>query len=99
LAASFVAASLGLHAVFSRSQANPLMGVVTARNLNLRSGPGEGYSSHGWIPGGTRVKILGLSEDGYWFEVEVVYWDGEKFDIGRGWVGKAFIEIIQEETR
>jgi serine/threonine protein kinase len=97
LAASFAAASFGIHSAFSRVQA--LTGVVTTKNLNLRSGPGENFISRGWIPRGTQITILRLSDDGDWFEVKAVYWDleQERFVDGRGWVGKAYVRIIQEE--
>jgi hypothetical protein len=98
LTASFVAVSLGVHSVFSGGE--KLIGIVQAQNLNLRTGAGESFASKGWILGGTRVRILRVSDDGDWLEVETVYqdFDEDGLKTGRGWVGKAFVKITEEET-
>jgi serine/threonine protein kinase len=39
------------------------------RDLTARSGPGSQYPSVATLPGGERVDIVGISEDGAWFQV------------------------------
>jgi serine/threonine protein kinase len=49
------------------------------RNLTARSGPGSQYPSVGAITAGEQVDIIGISEDGAWFQVSLT-------DGSLGWV-------------
>ncbi len=74
-------------------------GIVSARNLNLRAGPGEVYESIATIPGGSRVRLLGRSADTAWVEVEVVYWNGDQGEKNQGWVRERFVDWSRGERR
>ena len=43
---------------------------TTLTYVNLREGPGVGYSIVGAIPQGTKVKVVGRNKDGSWLSVE-----------------------------
>lgn len=58
-------------------------GMVTAAYLNVRSGPGQNYSSMGFVYGGEELSIVGRSADSSWYQVETRF--------GTGWVSAAFL--------
>ena len=61
--------------------------VVTTETLNVRSGPGTQYYSYGTVPVGTRFTIIGISQDGNWYVVQVP--DSLASD-GRGWISARY---------
>jgi uncharacterized protein YraI len=56
--------------------------VVNTGNLNIRSGPGAGYSVLATVPGGTRLAVAGFAPDGVWVLVDGSW--------GRGWVNGTY---------
>ena len=49
----------------------PDFALVTASDtVNLRSGPGTGYSTVGQMPAGSTARIVGKNQDGSWWEIE-----------------------------
>ncbi|MBI3949590.1 MAG: protein kinase [Acidobacteria bacterium] len=97
LAAGFVATTFWVHSIFSGRWPKALPGVAR-ETLNLRAEPTQSAVSYGWIPKNKQVKIVGLSEDGQWYEVEAVYWDYDDriFRSGRGWVSRAYVRLEEE---
>jgi uncharacterized protein YraI len=45
--------------------------VVSNQNINVRSGPGTGNAAVAALQPGTRVEVLGESEDGQWYNVRL----------------------------
>ena len=60
---------------------------VTTETLNVRSGPGTQYFSYGTVPVGTRFTIIGISQDGNWYVVQV---PDSLADDGRGWISARY---------
>lgn len=56
--------------------------------INVRSGPGERYAVLGTIRNGTRVEVVGRSEDEEW--LQVIYPPRSSL---HGWVDAAFLEL------
>ncbi len=56
--------------------------VVNTGNLNVRTGPGAGYSVVATVPGGTELAVIGVAPDGVWFWIEAHF--------GRGWVNNQY---------
>jgi uncharacterized protein YraI len=56
--------------------------VVNTGNLNIRTGPGAGYSVLATVPGGTELPVTGIYEDEVWYQVAT--------NIGYGWVNIEF---------
>jgi serine/threonine protein kinase len=99
LAASFIASSFWIDSVISGRAGGNLQGKVTAQNLNFRAEPDKASPPFGWIPEGMAVRIIGLSQDGQWFEVEAKYWDGQRWRQGHGWVSKPYVKLLEEQAR
>lgn len=57
--------------------------IVNAGALNIRSGPGLGFTSLGSVKGGTVMPIIGRSQGGVWLEVVSPF--------GTGWVNTIFV--------
>jgi uncharacterized protein YraI len=60
-------------------------------DINLREGPGVGYPSVGAVLQGTKVKVIGKTEDGTWLQVETP--DGKQ-----GWITglSEYVEVDQK---
>lgn len=56
--------------------------VVNTSFLNVRTGPGVQYSVLITVVGGTELPVLGIADDGVWFQVSTV--------VGTGWVNVEF---------
>jgi uncharacterized protein YgiM (DUF1202 family) len=56
--------------------------VVNTGNLNIRSGPSDGFSIIATVPGGTKLPVIGIARDGVWVWVEGTF--------GRGWVNNQY---------
>jgi len=56
--------------------------VVNTAFLNIRSGPGVGYGIVATVPGGTVLKVLGLSGGRGWYQVEGSF--------GQGWLNNHY---------
>jgi len=56
--------------------------------INVRSGPGEGYTILGTIRNGTRVEVVGRTEDDEW--LQVIYPPQSNL---HGWVDAAFLDL------
>jgi serine/threonine-protein kinase len=57
--------------------------------INVRSGPGTNYPSYGVAPAGTQGVVIGVSEDGGWWVVQV-----QRTDLvpdGQGWVSGEYV--------
>ncbi|NLO82604.1 MAG: SH3 domain-containing protein, partial [Clostridiales bacterium] len=61
---------------------NTKTGIVTASALNVRSGPGTGYSRIGYLTKNAKVEIIGQS--GSWYKI--------KFANGTGYVSSKYIK-------
>jgi len=57
--------------------------IVNTGFLNIRSGPGAGFSSVSTVPGGTGLTLLGFAPDGVWYYVQGTF--------GRGWLNSEFV--------
>ncbi len=60
----------------------------TRTTLNVRSGPGTGYSSLGLLPANQKVQVLGQDGSGAWYLI--LYPTAES---GQGWVAATYIQI------
>lgn len=63
--------------------------------INVRSGPGTAYPSYGVAPIGATAVVVGVSEDGQWWVIQV------PTDIapdGRGWVNGNYVEVTNAEN-
>jgi LPXTG-site transpeptidase (sortase) family protein len=66
-----------------------LIAEVTARALNMREGPGMGYSRTSVVQQGYRMTVVGRNAEGTWLQVCCV--DGEK-----GWLSAIYVDLSQE---
>jgi len=66
-----------------------LIAEVTARALNMRAGPGMGYSRTGVVQQGYRMTVVGRNAEGTWLRVCCV--DGEE-----GWLSAIYVDLSQE---
>ncbi len=66
----------------------PGTAVVTTGRLNVRSGPGAGYSVAGTVDGGTLVTLLGRDSAGWWIKVRLP--GGLE-----GWVSSLYLDIVE----
>lgn len=57
--------------------------IINTGFLNVRSGPGAGFTSVTTVPGGTGLTLLGFAPDGVWWFVQGTF--------GRGWVNNEFV--------
>jgi len=57
--------------------------IINTGFLNIRSGPGAGFSSVTTVPGGTALTLLGFAPDGVWWYVQGTF--------GRGWLNSEFV--------
>ena len=62
---------------------DPGRAVVNTGNLNVRSGPGPGFSVLGSVPGGSVWPVDGTTPDQAWFLIESPY--------GSGWIDAEFV--------
>jgi N-acetylmuramoyl-L-alanine amidase len=58
----------------------------TTTNVNLRSGPGENYTIYGVMPFGTLGEVVGKSEDGGWWALNMPV-----SPTGRGWASASYV--------
>jgi serine/threonine protein kinase len=69
---------------------------ITTTDLNLRAGPSSANDQVGLAESGSRVKVLNVSSNVNWCEVEVLQHARPKEDPGsldRGWVNKRFLKF------
>jgi serine/threonine protein kinase len=69
---------------------------VTTTDLNLRAGPGSANDQVGMAESGSRVKVLNVSSNINWCEVQVLQHARPKDDptsADRGWVNKRFLKF------
>ncbi|MCY3834805.1 MAG: SH3 domain-containing protein [Chloroflexi bacterium] len=57
--------------------------VVNTAHLNIRRGPGIGHSVTATVPGGSTLRVLGLSGDRRWYLVEGSF--------GQGWLNNYYV--------
>lgn len=62
---------------------------VTARALNMRAGPGMGYSRTGVVQQGYRMTVVGRNAEGTWLQVCCV-------DAEEGWLSAIYVDLSQE---
>lgn len=61
--------------------------IINTGNLNVRSGPGAGFSVVAVVPGGTELAVVGRAADGVWYLVQGTFgqaWLNIEFAIFRG---------------
>ena len=71
----------------------PAPGGATATatvDVNIRSGPGTNYLSYGIMPAGTSAPVIGVSEDGGWWVIQI---STDLATDGRGWVSADFVTV------
>jgi len=71
----------------------PAPGEATATatvDVNIRSGPGTNYPSYGIMPAGTSAPVIGVSEDGGWWVIQI---STDLATDGRGWVSADFVTV------
>jgi len=74
----------------------PNMPIVTALTvINLRSGPGTNYPSYGVAPEGAQGVVIGISEDGDWWVVQVQ--NTLLVPEGQAWVSAEFVSSENTE--
>jgi uncharacterized protein YraI len=56
--------------------------IINTGNLNIRSGPGGGFSVVAVVPGGTELPVVGRAADGVWYLVQGGF--------GQGWLNIEF---------
>jgi uncharacterized protein YraI len=56
--------------------------IINTGNLNVRSGPGAGFSVVAVVPGGTELPVVGRAADGVWYLVQGGF--------GQGWINIEF---------
>jgi hypothetical protein len=69
---------------------------VTTTDVNLRAGVGSNYRKVGLAERNSRVRILSLSSDGSWYEVEILRHGRVKEDqssADRGWLNGRFVSL------
>ena len=66
-----------------------LIAEVTARALNVRAGPGMGYSRTGVVQQGYRMTVVGRNAEGTWLQVCCV-------DAEEGWLSAIYVDLSQE---
>ena len=68
---------------------------VKSANLNVRSGPGNSYTSYGVVSPGATAPIIGKSEDGTWWVVAI---STSVAPNGQGWVSAAYIDAYNTQN-
>ena len=102
----FWAMSLGVTAVVERrvvggpaspvQSPTPTLVGMTTTDVNLRAGANSNYRKVGLAERGSRVRILNVSPDNNWYEVEVLQHGRAKQDPSsndRGWVSKSYVSL------
>ncbi len=65
--------------------------VVNTSYLNIRSGPGAGHSIVATVPGGTVLRVMGLSRGHGWYKV--------MGDFGEGWLNNSYVVFRGDFSR
>jgi uncharacterized protein YraI len=69
---------------------------VTANvDINVRSGPGTNYPTYGVAPTGAQALVIGVSEDGTWWNISV---SPEKIPAGNAWVSAEYVTATNAEN-
>lgn len=71
----------------------PVTGAPTVTNfepLNVREGPGTQYASYGVAPVGSTASVLGISQDGQWYVVQI---STSVSPDGTGWVNVNYVVL------
>lgn len=63
--------------------------------INVRSGPGTAYLSYGIAPAGSTAIVVGVSEDGQWWVIQL---PTDVSPEGQGWVSGEFVEVRNVEN-
>jgi uncharacterized protein YraI len=58
--------------------------------VNVRGGPSTDYPSYGIAPTGATAQVVGISEDGLWWVVNISV---DLSPDGQGWVSADFVEV------
>ncbi|HEY0378371.1 MAG TPA: SH3 domain-containing protein [Pyrinomonadaceae bacterium] len=69
---------------------------VTSTDVNLRSGPGSNNPKVGLAERGSRVRVVGSSSDGNWYEIEILQHGrakAERNSADRGWLSSQYISL------
>jgi uncharacterized protein YgiM (DUF1202 family) len=79
--------------LMAQGQSFPTTGVVTTEDdrLNLRAAPSADAEITGKIEPQTEIEVLGVSDDGGWYEVEVA-------GVGSGWVSAEWVRLGNAPT-
>lgn len=62
-------------------------------NANCRSGPDEVYPVLGALPAGTQAEVVGQSQDGYWWVIDV------SGGIGRCWIWEELVSLSSQDCQ
>lgn len=84
---------------YTRSLAQPMAIEVLADNLTVRTAPHPRAVELGWIPRGSRHRVLGAAENG-WLRIEVGEWNESRShdqNQRQGWVNgdERFVNIVE----
>jgi len=79
----------------STSPGGGLPTATTTDALNVRSGPGTEYFPYGVVSAGTSFEVVGVSEDGQWWQVVV---PTSLSPSGRGWVNDNYCATENTEN-
>jgi uncharacterized protein YraI/heat shock protein HslJ len=63
--------------------------------INVRSGPGTAYPSYGIAPTGATAIVVGVSEDGQWWVIQL---PTDVSPTGQGWVSGEYVEVRNVEN-
>ncbi len=70
----------------------PIMGIIASINtVNVREGPGTGFSAFVALPAGTRVEVLGQNVEGNWLNIQLE--DGRE-----GWISSDLLRLQDTPT-
>lgn len=64
---------------------------ITLSSVNVRSGPGTGYTAVTLLPQGTIVRVIASSNDGTWYNIELP-------DGNRGWISESVAERVNSAS-
>lgn len=68
---------------------------IATDTVNVRSGPGNQYSSYGVVSPGATAPIIGKSEDGSWWVIAI---STSVAPNGQGWVSAAYVDAYNTQN-
>jgi hypothetical protein len=92
----YVSRQRAVRIVPSGSTSDPAVGRegLVNKTANLRSEPSRSGASLRTLQTGSRVRILSVSDNNRWYQIEVLAEEGAEQDaVKRGWMGKSTVEV------